>query len=296
MLMRIASRLGMRLGVLKQHAPRPVRSLRLPPAPRSLENVPTISVVTPVRNLVGYVEATLRSVLDQGYPTLEYVVMDGGSTDGTAEIISRYRSKLVHYESGPDGGQTNAINKGFLHTSGEIMAWLNADDLFLPGSLPYVGAYFRDHPDVDVIYGHRLLLDHHGNEIGRWVMPPHEDAAYRWIDFVAQETMFWRRSSWDKLKAGLDASLHFTMDWDFILRLHEAGARFARVPFYLGAFRISEDQKTLDLSGARTREIHMLLDRCAKDTDWRRLRTRALTSYILKHIVTDRYYQLRGWA
>ena len=293
---RIANRLGMRLGILKQHPPRPVRAIRLPPAPRSMANLPTISVVTPVRNLVGYVEDTLRSVLDQGYPKLEYVVMDGGSTDGTAEIIGRYRDKLLHFESGPDGGQTNAINNGFLHTGGEIMAWLNADDLFLPGCLPYVGAYFRDHPDVDVIYGHRLLINPASEEIGRWVMPPHDDAAYRWLDFVAQETMFWRRSLWEKLQGGLDTSFNFAMDWDIILRMHDAGARFARIPYYLGAFRIYDDQKTLDLSGARNREVQKLLDRCDRDADWRPRRTRALTWYIVKHIVTDRYYQLRGWA
>lgn len=295
-LIRIANRLGMRLGVLRQYAPRAVRSFRLPPAPRSLERVPTIAVVTPVRNLVGYVEDTLRSVLDQQYPKLEYVVMDGGSSDGTAEIVSSYRSRLLHFESGPDGGQTNAINTGFLHTSGEIMAWLNGDDLFLPGSLPFIGAYFRDHPEVDVVYGHRLLINEPGAEIGRWVMPPHDDAAYRWLDFVAQETMFWRRSVWEKLEGGLDTRFHFTMDWDLILRLHEIGARFARVPYYLGAFRISDDQKTLDPSGARNNEVATLLARCDEDADWRRLRTRSLGWYVLKHLVTDRYYRLRGWA
>ena len=143
---RIARMLAVRLGVLRQFAPRPVRLIRLPPAPNSLENLPTISIVTPARNMVAYVDSTLRSVLDQHYPSLEYVVMDGGSKDGTAEIVKNYSPLLLHSESGPDGGQAAAINAGFSHTQGEIMGWINADDLLLPGALQFVGAFFRDHP------------------------------------------------------------------------------------------------------------------------------------------------------
>src|SRR5206468_1465043 len=100
---------------------------------------------------------------------LQYVVQDGGSTDTTADVLDRYRSTLHHSEMRKDNGQSHAINLGFAHTSGEIMAYLNSDDLLLPGSLFAVAKYFEDHPDVDVVYGHRVVIDQHGDELGRWV-------------------------------------------------------------------------------------------------------------------------------
>ena len=101
----------------------------------------------------------MGSVLDQEYPKLEYVVQDGGSTDGTAELLERYQSRLTWAESTPDAGQGNAINLGFKHTNGEIMAYLNSDDLVLPGSLAYVAHFFAQNPEVDVVYGHRVVID-----------------------------------------------------------------------------------------------------------------------------------------
>ena len=293
--MRLARLLGLRLGVLRQFAPRPMRSLRLAPHSGSNEKLPTISMVTPSMNMAGFVKATLDSVLDQHYPALEYVVMDGGSADGTSEVIERYASRLLHFESGPDGGQAAAINAGFHHTRGEVMGWLNADDMLLPGALHFVGAYFRDHPAIDVIYGHRLLIDEHGDEIGRWVLPSHDEAAFRWFDFVPQETLFWRRDVWNKL-CGLNADFQFAMDWDLLLRMRRIGVRFARVPYYLGAFRVHPDQKTLALSETGNREIEKLRVTSAEEVDWQPRQLRSVGWYVLKHIAINHYYRLRGWA
>jgi glycosyltransferase involved in cell wall biosynthesis len=211
------------------------------PVPASL---PVISIVTPSFNQGRFLERTLRSVLEQDYPRLEFIVQDGGSTDETAAILDRYRSALTSVESRADRGQAHAINLGFQRATGEILAYLNSDDLMLPGALRYVARFFHTHPEIDVVYGHRVVIDEQDAEIGRWVLPPHTETVFYWNDYVPQETLFWRRRIWARLGAGLDEDLHFALDWDLLLRLHRAGARFARLPRFLGAFRIHAEQKT----------------------------------------------------
>ena len=157
-----------------------------------------ISIVTPSFNQGHVLEATLRSVLDQGYSALQYVVQDGGSTDASVAILERYSARLFAWESARDGGQSAAINRGLRRTTGDIMAYLNSDDILLPGSLAYVADFFARHPDVDVVYGHRVLIDDTGAEVGRWVLPPHDDRVIAFADFIPQETMFWRRRAWTR--------------------------------------------------------------------------------------------------
>lgn len=205
--------------------------------------LPWIAMVTPSFQQAAYLERTLRSVLDQDYPRLRYAVQDGGSADGSVELIERYAGRLAARESARDGGQAAAIVRGFTKVSGDVMAWLNADDLLMPGALAFVGHYFASHPDVDVLYGHRVIIDEHDREIGRWVLPPHEPEFLRWCDYVPQETLFWRRSAWERC-GGLDVKFQFALDWDFLLRLQESGARIERVPYFLGMFRIHAEQKT----------------------------------------------------
>ena len=238
------------LHLTPQHIPRrltvPDRYRRLP----SLAAWPLISVVSPTLNAAAFVEETLRSVLEQGYPRLEYIVQDGGSTDRTLEIIGRYAARLASVDSRRDAGQSDALNMGFRRTTGEIMAYLNSDDLLLPGALHYVASFFARHPDIDVVYGHRVVIDEEGWEIGRWVLPRHDDAVLSWADYVPQETLFWRRRIWEKAGAAFDETFQFAMDWELLLRFRDAGARFARVPRFLGAFRVHRGQKT----SARMRE------------------------------------------
>jgi hypothetical protein len=148
--------------------------------------LPTVSIVTPSLNQAKFLEDTITSVLGQNYPKLEYIIQDGGSTDGTGQILGKYRSKLTHIESCQDTGQANAINRGFRHAQGEIMAWLNSDDLLLPGAIAYVVDYFLKHPEVDVLYGHRINIDEHGNEVGRRILPPHDNEVLRWTDLIPQ--------------------------------------------------------------------------------------------------------------
>lgn len=241
-----------KLGVLRQYPPRP---LRLPASyheissGRSTALLPVVSIVTPSFNHARFLERTMQSVLDQQYHRLEYLVQDGASTDDTTQILARYQPRLTHLESCQDDGQANAINRGFRHATGEIMAWLNSDDLLLPGTVASVVNFFLEHPEIDVVYGHRIIIDEQDREIGRWVLPPHDDAMLLWADYIPQETLFWHRRIWDKAGGYVDESYHFALDWELLLRFYDAGAKFARLPRFLAAFRVHEAQKT-------SRELH----------------------------------------
>jgi hypothetical protein len=233
-----------RLGILHHHSPTPLRVPTGYFTTDAPQPAPTISIVTPSFGQGHFLERTLYSVVNQHYPALEYVVQDGGSTDETVEILRRYERSLTHWASEPDGGQGDAINRGFAQTSGEIMAYLNSDDLLLPGALAYVARYFAAHPKVDVVYGHRVMIDEHDRQIGSWVMPRHDDQELAMLDFVPQETLFWRRTAWEAAGGQIDPSLRFAIDWDLLLRLRDSGAKMVRLPRFLGAFRVHEEQKT----------------------------------------------------
>jgi glycosyltransferase involved in cell wall biosynthesis len=244
-----------------KHPPRALHTEKFTRIKKSIAH-PKFSIVTPSFQQAKYLPETLKSVLEQTQITCEYVVQDGGSTDDSAEIIRVHGERkkttsnhsdsiqigvqLTAWESARDEGQTNAIIRGFAKTSGtpnDLMAWINSDDFYLSGALAYVAKYFADHPEVDVVYGHRILVDENSAEIGRWFLPEHNDEVLRLNDFVPQETLFWRRRIWDKV-GGLDASFKFAMDWDLLLRFQAAGARIVRVPYFLACFRIHSLQKT----------------------------------------------------
>lgn len=232
----------MRLGVLQQHPP---RRLNPPPVPKALlpAQPPSIAMVTPSYNQAAFLERTMRSVLDQDYPNLEYVVMDGGSTDDSASVIRKYGEKLTYWQSRKDGGQSAAVHDGFQKTRAGIMAWLNSDDFLLPGSLAYVAAYFAKHPAVDCVYSHRILVNDAGHEVGRWFLPPHDPNMLLWADYIPQETWFWRRTAYEKA-GGVDPGFRFALDWDLLVRMQNTGAVFKRLPAFLGAFRVHEAQKS----------------------------------------------------
>lgn len=217
------------------------------------EPAPAIAIVTPSFGQGRFIERTLYSVISQEYPQLQYVIQDGGSSDETLSILRHHSAELSRWASVSDAGQADGLNRGFADTTGEIMGYLNSDDLLLPGALAYVARYFASHPEVDVVYGHRVLIDERDRQIGTWVLPAHDDEAMTLVDYVPQETMFWRRRVWEASGAAFDTSLRFAIDWDLLLRFREAGATFVRLPRFLGAFRVHEAQKTQreqDLSDA----------------------------------------------
>lgn len=207
---------------------------------------PKFSLVTPSYNQARFLVETMNSVLEQQAVEFEYVVQDGGSTDGSVDLIRRQAARLVFWASGRDSGQADAISKGFAHTSGgpdDLMGWINSDDFLLPGSLNFVASYFEKFPDIDVMYGHRIVVDEESREIARWFLPKHDPAVLRLNDFVPQETLFWRRRIWDRV-GGIDTSFRFAMDWDLLLRFQAAGAKIVRVPYFLACFRVHPAQKT----------------------------------------------------
>lgn len=282
-----------RLGNLYQYVPRPLTTIAVTPAD-PLGPFPMISIVTPSFNQGTYIERTLLSVADQAYPNLEHFVQDGGSKDGTVEVLKKQAVNLSGWASEADSGQSQAINRGFAKTSGDIMAWLNSDDLLLPGALNVVSNYFRRHPDVDVVYGNRLLINEKDLEIGRWILPGHDNAVLSWADYVPQETMFWRRRIWDKVGGQIDESFRFAMDWDLLVRFREAGAKFAHIPRYLGAFRIHEHQKTsATINEIGHQEMDRIRERLLGRVPSRKEIRKAIIPFLLKHLAIDMVYRIK---
>ena len=207
--------------------------------------------------------------------------------------MKAYQHILSGWVSTKDSGQSQAINLGFENTSGEIMAWLNSDDVLLPGALLTVTDYFLRHPEVDVVYGDRLLIDVHDQEIGRWIMPGHDGEVLTWADYIPQETLFWRRSLWEKTGGRIDEAFRFAMDWDLLLRFRAAGAKFAHIPRYLGAFRIHEHQKTsASINEVGLKEMDILREReLGRVPTYIEVR-KAISKFMIKHIIADRVYPL----
>ena len=279
-----------RLWHYRQYAP---HALHIPSAYESQtapEKAPRIAVVTPSYNHVRYLGATIDSMLAQNYPNLAYVVEDGGSMDGTRQLLESYGDQFV-WRSERDAGQASAINRGFARIDGEIMAYLNSDDILLPGALAYVAQTFLAEPTIDVIYGHRIFIDEDGAEIGRWVLPPHDRKTLKWADYIPQETMFWRRRVWEK-SGPLDEGLQYAIDWDFALRAQAAGFRFKRVPRFLACFRVHDEQKSTAMievgssEQRRLRQAHL-----GYDPDGAAIQ-RATRAYLRRHVLFHGLFRL----
>jgi len=208
---------------------------------------PQISIVTPSLNQGKYIERTVRSVLLQRYPNLEYILMDGGSTDETMSRLVPYKDRFSFLTSEPDYGQADAIGKGFARSSGEIMAYLSSDGLLAPGTLHVVADFFHNFPTVDFIYSHRCTVDENDRILSYRILPPHHDSLMKRWDFIPQETCFWRRSLFEKA-GNIDPDFHFAMDYDLFVRFMHAGS-FRRLNRFLGTFRQHSESKTTQLLG-----------------------------------------------
>ncbi len=234
-----------------------------------LANPPKISIVTPSYQQGHFLEWTMRSVLEQGYPNLEYVVMDGGSKDGTRDIIERYQDRLTYWESARDAGQADAVVRGFEHTSGEIMAYLNSDDLLAPGALDFVARFMTEHPEVDAIYSHRVFIDEDNIVTRYWILPQHHSWMMQRWDYIPQETCFWRRRIYEKV-GGIDKSFQFALDYDLFVRFMREG-RMERVNRFLGAFREHASSKTTQQEGAHPEVERVYMEQGIYLADWHRL-------------------------
>ncbi len=279
-----------KLAQFDQYAPRPVAlpreyKLRTMPA-----DAPSIAIVTPSFNQAAFIRWAVDSVVDQGYPKLFYTVQDGRSRDDTVAVLRSYGATL-DWVSTPDTGQADAINRGFARVQGDIMCWLNSDDMLPPGTLAYVADYFRANTDVDMLYGNRIFIDALGREIGRYVLPAHDSRVLKLNDYVPQETLFWRRRLWDAV-GPIDTSFDFALDWDFVLRAEAAGFRLRHVPRFLGCFRVHPAQKTTCKMAVGQEEMQRLRDR----TFGRQVNSteisRGVRTYLLRHVLLDRSHRL----
>lgn len=208
--------------------------------------LPRITIVTPSFNQAEFLEAALASVHGQAYPNLEHIVIDGGSTDGSVEILERFASRLSHLQIGHDRGQTDALIQGFSRATGDILAWLNSDDLLVPGALGEVAAYFTSHPEDSFVFGDSVWIDRVGRVVKRKrEMPFIRSVWLRTYDYIPQPSAFWRRSLYEDV-GGLDPSFDLAMDADLFARMSER-TRLRHVPRIWSHMRAHAGQKNVRL-------------------------------------------------
>ncbi len=209
-----------------------------------MNNLPSISIVTPSLNQERYIQTTIESVLEQQYPKLEYLVVDGGSIDSTQDILKSYGQKLTWFvETGTN--QSKAINIGWQQSIGDIIAWINSDDIYYPGTLNLVGEYFYQHPDVDMLYGEADYINRDGD-----ILRPYPTQNFNFPallrfteNYIPQTATFLRRDVLDKV-GFLDESLDYVMDFDFWLRIG-LSCKIGYVNKKFGALRLHTDAKSV---------------------------------------------------
>ena len=204
---------------------------------------PKISIVTPSFNQGRFLEETILSVLNQNYPNLEYIVIDGGSTDETVEVIRRYQNRLAYWISEKDRGQVHAINKGLERASGDIFAFINSDDVYLPGTFAAVTEYFEEYPQTEWVCGDTIMFgEGHATELIQSVVPRSAAHCLSWAYTAAQPGHFWRR---ELVEGGFDEGWPYDFDHDLYVRLLLAGHRCEHIPLPFAAYRLHAFSKTV---------------------------------------------------
>jgi len=221
---------------------------------------PKISVVTPSFNQAAYLERTIRSVLDQGYPDLEYIVIDGGSTDGSVEIIRKYADRLAYWVSEPDEGQAQAINKGLQRATGEWVAWQNSDDVFCPGAFAQLAQMASRHPEADLIIGNMNLIDKDDQSLRdiKYVRPTYRALLAEGM-VLTNQAAFWRRNLHAQI-GYLDETLDCGFDYEWFLRVLNGHRVAAHVNACWGGLRLHEDTKTSKRQEVFDREYRKILE------------------------------------
>jgi glycosyltransferase involved in cell wall biosynthesis len=211
---------------------------------------PRISIITPSFNQARFLEQTISSVICQNYPNLEYIVIDGGSTDGSVDVIKKFQDRIAYWVSEKDRGQAHAINKGLQRATGDIIAYLNSDDYYLEGSLARVAERFSSHSEVDLVYGRCRVVDENGNKIGERFgsISRYEEILDVWDVWWAtrnfvQPEVFWTKRIGEKI-GPFREDLFWVMDYDYWLRMLRAGCRVSAVDVELAAFRLQPEQKS----------------------------------------------------
>lgn len=207
--------------------------------------LPLVSIITPSFNQAPFIAATIESVLNQDYPHLEYIIVDGGSTDGSVEIIKKYTDKLAWWVSEKDKGQTDAINKGFARANGQILAWLNSDDTYESGAIRAAVNFLMQNPNVGLVYGDCNFIDENGIKFGKFNAAQTDlKRLQRGYVHIPQQASFWRAKLWQQV-APLDDSFFFAMDYDLWVRL----AKISELRYLPGRtwanFRLHSDAKSI---------------------------------------------------
>jgi glycosyltransferase involved in cell wall biosynthesis len=216
---------------------------------------PRVSVIIPSYNQGSFIRQTLDSVLTQGYPDLELIVVDGASTDDTVEILREYESRLAYWVSEPDNGQSHAINKGFARATGSLVGWLNSDDLYLSKSLFRAASYLMDRPECDVVFSDYIFIDELGELLKRRREIPFDFATYLWTRdcYHANCAGMFRRQIFEET-GGLRQDLDYSMDYEFYLRLASQGFRVDHVREFWGAYRFHKESKSVADNESQIRE------------------------------------------
>ena len=211
----------------------------------SENDLPLVSIITPSFNQAAYLEQTIGSVLEQDYPRIEYMIVDGGSTDDSVSIIKQYADKLTWWVSEVDKGQTDAINKGFAHAKGQILAWINSDDTYEPDAVSAAVEYLQAHPDVGMVYADCNFINERGAVIGKFgAAQTNYKRLQQGYVHIPQQTMFFRAGLW-RAVGPLDPSFYFAMDYDLWVRI-AARAKIKYLPGQTWAnFRIHTSGKTI---------------------------------------------------
>ena len=242
---------------------------------------PTVSIVTPSYNQASYLEAALRSVLEQDYQPLEYLVVDGGSTDGSQAIIQQYANKLAWWVSEPDQGQADAINKGFKKATGEIVAWLNSDDLYLPGAVSAAVEIFEEHPEVGVVYGDAISADGEGRLLNELRAASWDVLDLLQFKIICQPAVFMRRSALEAV-GYLDPSYHFFLDHQLWIRLAREYRLFHQADFW-AVSRYHPAAKNVTLAAQSGAEVYRILEWAGNQPD-------------LERIIQENYHQIWSGA
>lgn len=245
---------------------------------------PLISIITPSYNQVAFIEYTIRSVLRQDYPRIEYIVIDGLSDDGSVDVISKYDSQIAYWVSEQDEGQSHAIQKGIEISKGEIICWINSDDLFFPGAIRKVVSHFKNNPQVEWLIGGACVIDRYNTIVKTGfgaltlgVRPSFKRLLYYHMDGIFQPAVFWKRRLYDKV-GGIDPSLQFIMDRDLFIRFSREG-KYGLLPEVVSAFRSYAENKSNTIQHIREKECDLIAKKYASTN----------TPYPLRRMLYYRY-------